>query len=46
MNNILGFALGFTLTLAAFWAMTPEPEEQDIPSYAPGTIKLDGSAVR
>jgi hypothetical protein len=46
MNNLIGFAIGFTLTLAAFWAMTPEPEEQDIPSYVPGTITLEGSARR
>lgn len=35
MNNTIGFLLGFTLTLAAFWAMAPEidPDPGDVPSY-------------
>ena len=43
MRAVFWFTVGVVIGHFLVWAADPAPE-QDIPSYVPGTIKLEGSA--
>ena len=46
LTSLLAFILSFALTLAVLLYALPEREEEDLPSYVRGTVRLEGSAIQ